>query len=233
MALVGALVGALAGLVFGLAVWLGFLGLVIAGAGMAYALNQAKSRVVGAIGARPIPGGEQPRLRNLIDGLCASNGLALPALWVIPTSSTNCLTVGRSDKDTTLVVTQGLLDQLSRMELEAVIARHLAQVKSGETSLGTVAVPVAQVAQWVGLGPFVLGRIMPERFDVLADIEAVGLTRYPPALASALETIQRDSHVPGAPRITAHLWLNNPGDDSSSPATRSSIDERIAILQEL
>jgi heat shock protein HtpX len=88
------------------------------------------------------------RLINLAEGLCASVGVAPPTLLVIECDAANALVVGRSQQRSTLVVTTGLLERASRVELEGVLARELWQIKSGDVAfktllVGFVGVPAA------------------------------------------------------------------------------------------
>lgn len=223
-ALVLGLVGALAGVA-----WIGaVVGAVAGAAAVLWAVRGADARILAGVGARPLPPGAEPRLANLVDGLCVSNGLPLPTLAVIEDPAVNCLGVGRSADATTLAFTRGLLDGLDRIQLEGVVARQLAQVKSGETHLGTVVAAV-------GIVPGLAARAIPPRYDLLADLEGVGLTRYPPGLTSALERARDVTHVATAPRASSHLWLADPTPtgDALAGTVRSPIDERIATLQEL
>ncbi|QGG95140.1 M48 family metalloprotease [Actinomarinicola tropica] len=210
--------------------WLGALvGAVAGGAAVAWWLAGTSERVLQAVDAVPVPSGEQPRLRNLVDGLCATSGLPVPALSIIDVDAANSLAVGTSPDDTTLVLTRGLLDRLDRIELEGVVARELARVRRGEVALATLLVPLGSIA------PGLLARFLPDRYDVRADIEAVGLTRYPPGLTRALEKTGTASAVPHVPRSTSHLWLDDPSPTGGEPpaTAHSPIEERIATLQEL
>lgn len=210
--------------------WVGVLLGAAIGAGVAWwQLRSTTARVLAGVGAVPIATGAEPRLRNLVDGLCTSNGVPVPALSVIDDAGINCLAVGASPHHTTVVVTRGMLDGLDRMQLEGVVAWLLGQVKRGETRLATVVTPLAAVA------PGLAARALPERYDVIADLDAVGLTRYPPGLLAALEVTRSRSAVARAPHSTNHLWFDDPtGGTAEIGATfHSPIDERIATLQEL
>jgi heat shock protein HtpX len=228
-AVVGALlIGLLASLVS--LAWLGALvGLAIGAGAVTWLVRHADERVLATIGAVPVPDGAEPRLRNLVDGLCVSNGLPVPHLSTVDDPGINCLSVGRSPAGTTLVITRGMLDTFDRMQLEGVVARQLAQVKSGETHLGTVVMPFA------GVAPSLVAKAIPQRYDLLADLEGVGLTRYPPGLTTALERARGATRVASAPRASSHLWLGDPDPAGGEPAgiAHSPIDERIATLQEL
>lgn len=82
------------------------------------------------------------------------------------------------------------------------------------------------------------------RRESLADVSAIEMTRYPPALMSALHKLRDDTTVVHASsRATAHLWIESPIARVESEGrlsrlnrlfdTHPPIDERIAALQEL
>ncbi|NLV55509.1 MAG: M48 family metalloprotease, partial [Acidimicrobiales bacterium] len=97
---------------------------------VALALGAAAVRLVGrgsasvalaATGARPVGADDEPRLHNLVDGLRVAMGVPEPSLWVVEDPSPNVLAVARNADESALVVTRGLLDGLTRVELEAVL----------------------------------------------------------------------------------------------------------------
>lgn len=67
-------------------------------------------------------------------------GLPTPRLYVIEDSSLNAFTTGFSQKNSAVVVTRGLLNNLSRTELEAVLAHEAAHVVSNDCKLMLTAV---------------------------------------------------------------------------------------------
>ncbi|MFM8969014.1 MAG: M48 family metallopeptidase [Actinomycetota bacterium] len=82
------------------------------------------------------------------------------------------------------------------------------------------------------------------RRETLADVSAVQLTRYPPGLISALETLQADSTVThSASMATAHLWIEQPlsgvydtgrlGFFLKLVNTHPPLADRIALLREI
>ena len=217
------------------------------------------------INAKPADPIEHARLVNLVEGLCLNAGLPQPALYVTDDKSLNALTLGRDPRRASLVVTQGLLDRLSRIELEAVLAHELSHIKSYDTLPATVAVAVVGVlgtpAQSVSSGTglravigyallpasalagFGLQRAVGGHREEIADLSGVSLTRYPPALISALEKLRGGVTVvaSGSP-ATAHLWLGTPKQPRSVLRaawlgrlfeTHPPLDERIEALREL
>lgn len=193
--------------------------------------------LVARLGSAPIDEEAQPRLHNLVDGLCVANGVAKPALVGVagPGCNIASLTVGVGASATTaLVVSEPLLATLSRIELEGVIAQQLSQFQDGSSSLATL---TAAVASMPVLGSLLAGRLAagvePDR-QVLADLEGVRMTRYPPGLASALETLAASStQIATADAATASLWLADPL--PTRPATEDdppSLEVRAAMLRE-
>lgn len=217
--------------VAGLGPW-GLLAGVVAGAAAATAVRDAgEGMALRAVQARPVGEAEAPRLHNLVEGLCGLAGLPKPALYVVEEEAPNAFAVGREPRRAALVVTRGLLGRLDRVQLEAVVAHELAHIRSHDVAVATTAIPLLAVPARVlpALGSL-LERVLGPHREVLADAYGVALTRYPPALVSALEVL-REQPLPAArsPRSVTHLWLAPPAGDTLRPP----LDERIAVLREL
>jgi len=221
LAVGGVLVSVVVGIIVG----------VVAGAAAALCTWRGGAAVVfGLTGARVAGADEQPRVHNLIDGLCAASGIPRPTLRVVDDDVPDALTVGLHPRQATIVVTTGLISSMGRVELEAVLAHEVNHVKVHDILPGTVAVSslgllAALVPPAAGLTSWAAGR----NREALADLAAVSLTRYPPGLISALEKVGagRPASVNrrGAKaRVTDHLWISGQG---------SSIDERLQALREL
>jgi heat shock protein HtpX len=183
--------------------------------------------------AQPVSAEEEPRYHNLVEGLCVSAGLPKPDLYVIEDDAPNSFATGRNPGHAAIVVTTGLLQKLSRMELEGVIAHELSHIRSNDilvTGLGTalVALPLMPAGRLAGR---VLAVLVGRARERDADIGGVRLTRYPPGLAAALEKVRRDGSgdLP-ASRATAHLWISSPL-DAEDGAGR--LDQRIAALRDM
>lgn len=217
---------------------------VVAAAGTAAWLWGAGERqVLSSLGGRPAVASTDARLLNLIDGLCTTAGLRPPRVIVTPHQELNLLAAGRSTERAVLAVTTGLVQNLSRIELEGVLADGLVQIRRGDIIPATVAVATFGLgARWaVGAGDH----------DADVDLAGVALTRYPPALVSAFETMDRlGTAVPDVPPSVAGLWLADPrpapaagvpsGDGGGSgvdAGVRSSgrppLAERVSALREL
>ena len=65
------------------------------------------------------------RLHNLVEGLCIASGLPKPRIYVIDDAAPNAFATGRNPKHAAIAVTTGLLDMMTRVELEGVLAHEL------------------------------------------------------------------------------------------------------------
>jgi heat shock protein HtpX len=221
---VGAVVAAL---VAALGWWLVAVGALVGAVVATSVLARGVAGITASIGAVRLA--DAARLENLVDGLCVTNGIAHPQLYVVEHPGRNACAVGISPNHAHLVVTRGALDDLGRIELEAIVARELALIKSGYAALASVVAVIARF--W----PAMASRLLPERVDVIADLEGVSFTRYPPGLLEALDKVRQEPSVPSAPRWTRHLWIDDPVEPAPGRTGpfHSPIDERIATLREL
>jgi hypothetical protein len=125
-------------------------------------LSSAKGltrRALKDAGAKPVAGSEQPRLHNIASGLADRLGVGAVDLFVIDQGGPNAL-AGRTERPC-VALTRSLLDTYARTELEAVVAHCLVRFRDA-----------GRRATKIGYSD---------------DVRAVALTRYPPALAAALE----------------------------------------------
>lgn len=203
--LAGALLGGAPGIVGGAVV-----GVLVAAAAYFFSDRIA----LAAVKARPAHVVDQARLHNLVEGLCVAAGLPKPALYVVSDPAPNAFAAGRNPANASLVVTTGLLDDMTRVELEGVVAHELAHIRNHDTLMTTTAV-----------GLLFLRGLLPPRRETMADASGVRITRYPPGLISALEKLRGGrADRPSGSWITAHLWINAPD---------PPLDQRLAELRDL
>jgi Zn-dependent protease with chaperone function len=226
-----ALAGAIAGWALGgvvAAVILAVLG-AVAAAGVAWLgllaprLAAAEDRVLGLVGPhRPADPGHEARVLNLVEGLAPAAGLSRPRTVVIDDPSANALAIGRDARHGVVVVTTGLLERLSRMELEAVVAHALVQLRDGTTVRPTVSLALGR-----------LGAAAPDAGAgaTAADLAAISLTRYPPGLSGALRRLiaARQGGAPDVPEASsprlAQMWLVAPGDAGPAVTRIDALEE--------
>ena len=196
--------------------------------------------------ARPADPHEHARLHNVVEGLCVAAGLRKPDVYVVDDDAVNAFAVGRGPRHASVAVTTGLLERMSRIELEGILAHELSHVKSYDVLVSSLAVvfvglPLLPVPP---LADRVLPRAVGRRREALADFSGVQLTRYPPGLAAALEKLKEDpAVVRSGSRATAHLWIESPlarnAPDGGLPLhdrlfdTHPPLEDRIQALKEL
>jgi len=117
---------------------------VILGIGSAVAASRRTSnageRVMKAMLARPAQkerGGMEQMLVNVVEEMCIASGIGLLRIWIIPDEDPNALATGMKDGDYHIAVTAGLLNTLTRDELQGVIGHEIAHLKNGDTRLMT------------------------------------------------------------------------------------------------
>lgn len=82
-------------------------------------------------------------LWNLVENLCITAGLPMPALYIVDDPSPNAFATGRSPKHAALAVHTGLLRILNKSELEGVVAHELAHIGNRDTLIATIAIVLA------------------------------------------------------------------------------------------
>lgn len=177
----------------------------------------APALVVRSIGAEPSNEHEHPRLHNLVDGLCATMGLVRPTICVTESSVPNAMAVGRDPDSAMLIVTSELDRSLSLVELEGVLAHELVHIKRNDTAVAGLA--VVAVAPWAAIrgrdaGAELVHRLVGRGREYAADQRAAEVVRYPPGIASALETMVAGQTLAWPPRggliasLTRWLWID-------------------------
>ena len=117
------------------------LGALIAGGALAFAWFAADRVVLSALGVRP-PNPEHPRERQLptiVESVALAAGMPTPEVYVIDDPSPNALATGRSPDKGVVAFTTGLLDKMSRPQVEAVAAHEVSHIANRDSMVGVVA----------------------------------------------------------------------------------------------
>ena len=95
-----------------------------------------------------------PRLDNIVEGLCIAADLPKPSLYIVEDSAMNAVSAGRDPNHAHLAVTRGLLEKANRVELEGVVAHELAHIKDRDTLVTTLLATLVGAAlllsDWLG-----------------------------------------------------------------------------------
>jgi len=116
------------------------LALAIGSAGAIWSLEKGATTVLLSSCARPVADSD-PRyqqLRNIIEEMSIASGLPRPQLYSIPDPDPNAFATGKDPDHACIVVTEGLLDRLTREELQAVVAHEMSHVRNYDTRVMTV-----------------------------------------------------------------------------------------------
>jgi heat shock protein HtpX len=103
-----------------------------------------------ATGAKGVARAEAPKLYNVLENLCISRGLPMPALQIIETPALNAYASGLREGQYVVAVTRGLIDALSDDELEAVLAHELTHIRNRDTQLMVIAIIFAGIFAFFG-----------------------------------------------------------------------------------
>lgn len=241
----------------GVVVLSALIGSVLALARIPRQRHMLERRVLDETGARIATPDDHQRVRNLLEGLAIAADVPVPRFAIIDDPAPNSFGVGTRPSNTIIGVTTGLIERLSRDELEAVLAYEVSRIDSWDIALSswTVALTagaigaleddnVKKLVGWLSVR-------LAEHLQVwalrdqgeLRDRYAVHFTRNPLALVRALEKLHEDPTVVArVSRATAPLWVEFPtslaeGVSSSKSGRRLAgeflLDQRIEALRTL
>ncbi|WP_442755548.1 M48 family metallopeptidase [Methylocystis sp. JAN1] len=125
------------------------IGVAAAGIWFAIAYLFHQKMIDFATGARAISRAESPRLYNLLENLCISRGVPIPALQVVESDALNAYASGLKEGQYRIAVTSGLLVELTDPEIEAVLAHELTHIRNRDVQLMVIAVIFAGIFAFV------------------------------------------------------------------------------------
>lgn len=99
------------------------------------------------------------QIHPMVQRLCQRMGIPEPKLWTLPDPSPNAFATGRNPDHASVAFTEGLLDIMSREEVEGVLAHELAHIKHRDILISSIAATagaaitsIAQMAFFFGGG---------------------------------------------------------------------------------
>jgi len=100
--------------------------------------------------AKPADETQYAQLHNIVEGLALAAGLPKPRVYIVEDPAPNAFATGRNPEHAAIAVTTGLLELMSRDELEGVLAHELSHVKNRDTLVMTIAVTLVGVVVLLG-----------------------------------------------------------------------------------
>lgn len=186
--------------------------------------------------AKPL---KNEQLENMVVDIAKKSNISKPKLYYINTNIPNAFATGRNDKNSCVVVTSGLIENLEKEEIKGVIAHEISHIKNRDVLVSTIAATlggaVSYLANIAWYSLFFAGEernsiiLLPLLFlapvaalliqmgisrgrEYLADYAAGTTTKDPLSLARALEKIE--DFVSKTPargnQATSHLFIVNP-----------------------
>jgi heat shock protein HtpX len=117
--------------------------------------------ILGMTQAHRITLEENRDLFRLVENTAIMAGLPTPEICLIDDSSMNAFATGRSPKSGTITLTRGIVDKLSKAELQAVIAHELAHIGNRDTRL--MLIVVAGIGCFTFFGQLLLRSVFRSR----------------------------------------------------------------------
>jgi heat shock protein HtpX len=99
--------------------------------------------VIKMTGAKPVTLQSHPVLWNTVENLSIAAGLPMPKVYVVNDPAPNAFATGRDPEHAAVAATSGLLDILTPVELEGVMAHEISHVGNRDMLVSTVAVVLA------------------------------------------------------------------------------------------
>ena len=117
-----------------------FVGLCVWGVLLLVNLMGGESVLLSSANAREVAHDEAPQLYNIVEEMRIAASLpAMPRVFIIDTPVPNAFAVGLNPERACVAVTAGLLERLSRDELQGVIAHELGHISNRDTLFMTLA----------------------------------------------------------------------------------------------
>lgn len=102
-----------------------------------------------ATGSKPLERKENMRVYNLVENLCMSVGMKMPAINIIESDALNAFASGLQEKNYTITLTRGIIETLDDHELEGVIAHELMHIRNKDVRLLVVTIVFVGIFSFV------------------------------------------------------------------------------------
>lgn len=101
-------------------------------------VTSGDSILLAVSGAKQIQKPDNPVLFNVVEEMAIASGLPMPQIYIIEDSAPNAFATGRNPKRAQVAVTRGLLDKLSREELQGVIGHEMSHIRHYDILFATL-----------------------------------------------------------------------------------------------
>lgn len=122
--------------------------------------------VLWSMGGRLVSEKEEPELHEIVTRLSQLADLPKPRIAIVKSSVPNAFATGRSKNNAVVAVTTGIMRQLDRRELEAVLAHELSHIKNRDVLVITIASFLSTVAFFLVRNLLFFGMMGRDRRDM-------------------------------------------------------------------
>lgn len=127
---------------------------------------------------------ENPWLESALKAMCEKSDVPMPKLAVVPEDTPNAFVFGRTAESATLALHEGLLNQLNKDEVTAVIGHEIGHLRHKDYLVMTMLSALPLLAYWIAWGTFEAAKwgrganSKGEKGGVKAALFAVALISY-------------------------------------------------------
>lgn len=123
--------------------FLSFIGMISAGVTLAF----GDKVVLSMNGAKEVTAEAEPVLHNVVEEMAIAAGLPKPKVYIMESEALNAFATGLSPQKSAIAVTRGLLNTLTREQLQGVVAHEMGHVLNLDTRyMVTVGIMVGLIA---------------------------------------------------------------------------------------
>ncbi|KMQ51421.1 peptidase M48 [Chitinispirillum alkaliphilum] len=94
---------------------------------------------------------EERKLMNVVEEMSIASGFPMPEVYVMDDSAINAFAAGHSQDDAVICVTRGCMEQLSRDELQGVVAHEFSHIINGDVLINIRLIGVLHGILMIGL----------------------------------------------------------------------------------
>lgn len=118
-------------------------------------LRQGGTKIAMALGGKLLQPDTQEtgekKLRNIVEEMAIASGSPMPDIFLLPESGINAFAAGHAPQSAVIGVTQGCIEQLSREELQGVIAHEFSHIHNGDMRLNLQLIAILHGILLIGL----------------------------------------------------------------------------------
>lgn len=126
------------------------LGLMFGGIGNVIAYFFSDKIALASMGAQPVSREQLPWLHAMIERLSERAGIPTPRIYVCPQDAPNAFATGRNPANSAVAITEGMLRNFPREEIEGVMAHEIGHIRHRDVLISTIAAVMAGMLSYAG-----------------------------------------------------------------------------------